>query len=215
MSARAPFIHTDNNTSHLAVCRLVSLIPPAAGAVYFYGLRAFILIIFCALLFTVSDSVCNKIRGTGFVRDLASPFYGALLALLLPPGTPLYIAAVGVLFGSLCARQISGGKGTSFLNPALTGRLFIRLLFPSNELNMIDPGNSLSSWDGLFTGTSDTLGADLTGYSLSELFVGRFPSFLGTGSLLLILTGLVYMMARRGIRPYIPVSYIVTLGIFA
>ena len=108
---KAPFIHTDRNDAYFNASHLLSLIPVMAAAVVYYGLRAGILILSCALLFALSDDVCARMRKISRGSVLNPLFCGAAYALLLPPDTPLYIAFSGVLFASLVVRQIPGGRG--------------------------------------------------------------------------------------------------------
>ncbi|MBR1797261.1 MAG: RnfABCDGE type electron transport complex subunit D [Clostridiales bacterium] len=205
---QAPFIHTEKNTVYISAAHLLALIPVMAVAIVYYGLRALILIGFCAVLFELADELCSYVRGVHKARDLNSIVYGIVLALLLPPDTPLYIAAIGVLFASVVCRQISGGRGSAFLNPAAAGRLLIRILFASNEGALAMPGEGRTYLRSLVHGSSGFEGVSLSEFYRAELLTGRFPSFLGTSCAVMILAGLVYLLAKRICRFYLPLSYI-------
>jgi len=185
----APFIHTETNVAFTSVARLVSVIPVIVGAVYFNGLYAAILIILCMFLFSLSDWICDRIRGSQYIRDLTSPYMGCIYALMLPSNVSIPVALSGVLFASVVVKQLYGGRGSYFLVPAAMGRLFIRVVFPYIEPEMID----------------------FQGYHIGELFVGRYPSFIGTSCGLMILVGLIYMCVKKVYRIYIPLTYVVTL----
>lgn len=213
MRYSAPFIHTDRNDAYFSAVHLLSLIPIMAVAVVYYGLRAAILLLFCSLLFAVTDDICSRIRKVSRGSILNPLFYGAVFALLLPPDTPLYIAFTGVMFAALVVRQISGGRGSAFINPPAAGRLFIRIVFPLNEGALAMPCADRTSVKSLLLGSSGFEGFDLSKYYQSEIFMGRYPSFLGTACAFMILAGLVYILAKRAVRFYAPLSYIGMLTI--
>ena len=208
---KAPFIHTDRNDAYFNASHLLSLIPVMAAAVVYYGLRAGILILSCALLFALSDDVCARMRKISRGSVLNPLFCGAAYALLLPPDTPLYIAFSGVLFASLVVRQIPGGRGSSFVNAAAFGRLFIRIVFPGNETAFAMPGASLTSLKTLITGSKGFAGVDLSQYFTSEIVMGRYPSFIGTSCAFMILAGIIYLIVKKAVRFYGPLCYITML----
>ena len=213
MNTAAPYINTDKNVLYISSAHLVSLVPVMAAAVVYYGIRAAVLIAFCALVFALSDELCSKISGKVYARDLSSLFYGAAYALLLPPDTPLYIALTGVLFGSIAVRQLSGGRGSALFNPAAAGRFFIRLVFPGNETAFAAPGADRLAVRSLLYGPEGTVSFDLSDYSTSEILAGRFPSFIGTACVFMILAGMIYLIIKGVLKAYIPVSYVAMLSI--
>ena len=208
MKHSAPFIHTEMNDSYISIVHLISLIPVMAVAVVYYGVRAAILILFCAGVFAASDDICTRVRDHRHDSYLSSLFYGSAFALLLPPDTPLYIALAGVLFGSIVIRQLSGGRGSALINPAAAARLFIRIVFPDNECALSFPGQSRTYIRSLLIGSRGIAGFDINDYYLSELITGRYPSFLGTACAFMMLAGLIYLIAKKAYKFYIPLSYI-------
>lgn len=205
----APFIHTEMNDSYISIVHLISLIPIMSVAVVYYGVRAAILILFCAGVFAVSEDICTRIRDKRHDSYLSSLFYGAAFALLLPPDTPLYIALTGVLFGSVVIRQLSGGRGSALVNPAAAARLFIRIVFPDNECALSFPGQSRTYVRSLLIGSRGIAVFDISDYYPSELITGRYPSFLGTACAFMLFAGVIYLIAKRVYKFYIPLSYIV------
>ena len=210
MSSRvkAPFIHTEKNDAYTSAAHLVSLVPAAAVGIVFYGLRALVLIAFSALLFAMSDDVCARLRKVSRGSILSPLFSGAVIALLLPPDTPLYVAATGVLFASVVVRQLSGGRGSSFISAAAAGRLFIRIVFPLNELALALPGENRTTLKSLISGPHGTLQANISEYYMPELLTGRFPSFIGTSCVFLIVAGMMYLIVKRVLKPYLVVCYL-------
>ena len=130
----APFIHTEKNAPYIYITILVSLVPCIFCGVFYYGLRAFILILFCMVSFVLSDNLCMRITGRrsgGDYFDLSSLVEGLLIALMLPPDTTLITALTAVLFASIVTKQVFGGAGSNIINPACAGRLFIELVMPN------------------------------------------------------------------------------------
>lgn len=205
---KAPFIHTERNDAYSAAAHLVSIVPAVAVGVVFYGLRAIVLILFCALLFALSDDVCSRIRHSSRGSILNPLFNGAVIALLLPPDTPIYVAASGVLFASIVVRQLSGGRGSSFINAACAGRLFIRIVFPLNEAALALPGEHRVYLKSLIMGSHSPEPVDLSQYYFPELLMGRFPSFIGTSCSVILLAGMIYLIAKRVLKPYLPACYL-------
>lgn len=204
----APFIHTQMNDSYMMMVRLISLIPVMVMAVIFYGIRAALLILFCAFVFAVSDDICTRLRENRHDSYLSSLFYGCAFALLLPPGTPLYVALTGALFGSVVIRQLAGGRGSALVHPSCAARLFVRIVFPLNEYAFSTPGKERLEVRSLLLGSENFGEIDLSEYYPAELLTGRYPSFIGTSCAVIILAGLVYLIAKRVYKFYIPVSYI-------
>ncbi|MBP5180001.1 MAG: RnfABCDGE type electron transport complex subunit D [Clostridiales bacterium] len=209
----APYIKTERNLTYISTVRLLALFPVIVASVVFYGLRALILVAFCAAMFFILDEICTAVRHMHQPRDLSSFFNGALIALLLPPDTPLYIAFTGVLFGSVIIRQLSGGRGSEFILPAAGGRIFIRILFPVNETAFAMPAEDRFYLRSLIFGSEGFEGVDLTRFHISELIVGKYPSFIGVSCAMLIVAGLIYMIWKKTFRFYVPLAYIVALVI--
>ena len=210
---QGPFIHTEKTDAYISAVHLLSLIPVMAAAVVYYGLRGALLILFCAAAFTASDTICARIRKVSRGSVLNPLFCGAVLALMLPPDTPLYVALTGVLFASVIVRQIPGGRGASIVNPPAAGRLFVRIVFPANEAALALPGGSRMSLLSLLTGSKGLDDIDLSQYSVSELVTGRYPSFIGTSCVVMIVIGIIYLVVKKGVRFYGPASYILMLTV--
>ncbi len=209
----APYIHTGMNGVYLCAVRLLSVVPLITAAVIFYGIRAAVLIMFCSAAFAGSDILFDRLRHSSRDSILNSLYCGALLALMLPPDTPLYIAFTGVLFACGIVRHLSGGKGSGFLSPVAMGRFIVRVLFPANEGALAMPCEGRAYIKSLVFGSEAYMTVSTDEYYTAELAVGRFPSFLGTSFFFLMLAALIYLIAKRAVKAYIPVSYFLMLFI--
>lgn len=119
-----------------------------------------------------------------------------LFALILPPTIPLWQAALGISFGIVVAKEIFGGTGRNFLNPALAGRAFLYFAYPANmsggsvwvAADGYSGATPLSQW---YEGGSDNLINKMTGEAITwnDAFLGNIPGSIGEGSTLLVMLG--------------------------
>ena len=116
---------------------LIALVPIAASAVYFFGWRVLAVLAICNVAGFATEYLMARRRG--------KPVSGAcfvtcwLYALSLPPTVPLWIAVVGVVVAILFAKEVFGGFGRNFANPAITGRAFLYICFPNDLTNQFVP----------------------------------------------------------------------------
>lgn len=189
---------------------LISLIPCVLAATLFFGLRAFLVVLFCTALCVGLEALCRLVmKRENTVFDGSAAVTGALLALTLPADIPLHFAAVGCATAIIVVKQMFGGLGCNFVNPALTARIVMIISFPtamtSNPHNFAFP-------DGVTTATPLTGGG---ASSLFDLFVGRVGGAMGEGCKIAILVGFAYLLIRRVISFTIPVTVMATAALFA
>ena len=210
----APFIHTEKNAPYIYITILVSLLPCVVCGLFYYGLRAAILILFCMASFVFADNLCIRItkRRNRDYFDLSSLVEGLLIALLLPPDTTLLVALTAVLFGSVVTKQVFGGAGSNIVNPACAGRLFVELVWPTN-LQGLSYGeyNSRFTLYTLVMQSEERLNPDFSKISFIELLSGNFPGMIGTTCFVCILLGGLFLTLKGTMRHYSPVSYLITL----
>ncbi|WP_034447674.1 RnfABCDGE type electron transport complex subunit D [Butyrivibrio sp. AE2032] len=211
----APFIHTEKNAPYIYMTLLASLIPCAVCGIYYYGLRAAVLILFCMLAFVMSDNLCARVTGRrsgSDYFDFSSLVEGLLLALMLPPDTTLIIALIAVLFASVITKQVFGGAGSNLINPACAGRLFIELVFPSGVQGFSygEENSRFALMSLVFQGEPVRL-PDYSGFSFLELISGNYPGLIGTACFICIMIGGLFLTLKGTMRLYSPISYILTL----
>ena len=211
----APFIHTEKNAPYIYITMLVSLVPCFVYGVFYYGLRAIILVLFCMLSFVFADNLCIRITGRRADRnyfDVSSLVEGLLLALMLPPDTTLITALTAVLFASIVTKQVFGGAGSNIVNPACAGRLFIELVMPSatQGLSYGEDNSRFQLMSLIFVKKPEAL-PDLTQLSFTELLSGNYPGMIGTACFACIIAGGLFLTLKGTMRLYSPVSYIISL----
>lgn len=180
------------------------LIPCLVASIYFFGIRSLILIalvLFCGIAtegaFTLRQG--KPITSAVFVSSL-------ILALSLPPTTPLWIAVLGIVFGIIFGKMVFGGFGHNIFNPAMVGRCFIYISFPiALTARWVGPFSGtyggFTSWappvDALTSATPLAILKAGKSYPVEALFVGNIPGSLGETAAWLILLGGVYIVATK------------------
>ena len=146
------------------------------------------------------------------------------------PTLPYWMLIIGDFFAIVVVKQLFGGLGQNFLNPALAGRAFLMLCYPVAMTTWIVPGIGADKWANVLGNTTTMAGADIvTGAtplsvdfmhsgllpdaSLLDAFVGNVGGCIGEISALALLLGGVYLIARGVIRARIPVAYIATVAV--
>lgn len=138
---------------------------------------------------------------------------GLLLAFNLPATIPLWQAALGGVVAIVVAKQMFGGIGQNFVNPALAGRIVLMGSFPTEMNNWVEP----LQWRGADAVSSATPlallanGGDISAYTKTELLFGMRPGCLGETCALALLLGFVYLVIRRVISPIVPVTFVGTV----
>lgn len=205
----APFIHTSVTTPYIGMKYLIALLPCVLYAAVSYGVRAIVLIAFSALLSMffefLADNSFSKKKDKTLYFDYSSISSGVVFALLLTPDSSLHVASVGILFGVLVVKRLFGGVGNNIFSVPVVGRLFVEAVFPSQLDTFAVPGSKLLEYKSLFFNSNTSLGvfqvgSDIRDYSMIEILAGRYPSLIGTGCVVLILVGFIYLLISKTIR---------------
>ena len=137
----SPHIGTPVRTGMIMAQVLIALFPAAVFGVIQYGLHALWVIVVSIAAAAAGEALFRKITGQeNRTADLSAVVTGLLLALILPPGIPLWMAALGGLFATVAAKEFFGGLGANVFNPALIGRAFLLMSFPAAMTSWIQPG---------------------------------------------------------------------------
>jgi electron transport complex protein RnfD len=234
--AASPHVRAQVTVRHLMWAVVISLLPALGGSVWFFGLKALLLVLLCvasALLFDALGQLAFGRKPTPF--DGSAVITGVLLAYNLPPGVPLWLPIVGAAFAMVVVKQFFGGLGHNFINPALAARAFLMVSWPTHMTTMwLKPaGGPLSGLDAVSGATPLALvrraaelapagmdPAELVRQAnslplLKKLFLGNVGGCLGETSGLLLLLGGLFLIFARVIDWRIPASYIGTVALLA
>ena len=207
-----PQIRTPRTTQKIMLDVIIALTPAALGSVYFFGINSLWLILASVAACVLTEALWQIItRQKVTVGDLSAVVTGILLAFNMPADCPLWVVAAGGIFAILVVKQLFGGIGSNFANPALMGRLFIMSVYPSHLMHYTSARPDIVSSPtilGLMKG-----GAEIP-YSYLDMFIGRIPGAIGETSALLLLIGFIYLVAKKVTYPIVPAVYmLVTVAI--
>lgn len=179
-----------------------------------YGFHAAEIIVATILVCVLSEYIFNKItKRPNTITDFSAAVTGMILALNLPATFPCWKAMLGGVFAIIIVKQLFGGLGQNFMNPALGARCFLALSFAGN-MTMFFPKDVA----GVDAATSAT---PLTGLKnagdvsteLIDLFIGKHAGTIGETSIVALLIGALYLVVRKIIDLRIPLTYIVVFSI--
>ncbi len=207
----APHITGKDTTASLMRDVIIATVPAIVASVLFFGIRALTLISVtvgaCLVFELLWEKIMKKPITTG---DLSAVVTGILLAFNFPASLPLPMAILGAAIAIIVVKQLFGGIGFNFANPAIVARIVLGLSFTSYMTDWIFP-------DATATATPLALYANGTGTApeIIDMFIGRTGGTLGETSALALIIGFVYLVAKKVISPIIPVTYVATVAIFA
>lgn len=205
----SPHFKSGNRTAGIMLAVIGALLPSAIAGCIYFGLPAVGVIVVGIASAVIAEAVTQKLmRQPVTVSDFSAVLTGLLLALNLPSTTPLWIVALGSVLSIVVAKQMFGGLGCNFVNPALLGRIVVTLCFTEATSRFLEPFAPVDAVSGATLLNSIQSGGKLPG--LWQVFIGNHAGCIGeTCSAALILGGIV-LIALRIISPIIPISYIAT-----
>ncbi len=202
-----PHIRSAATTQLIMLTVILALMPAFGYGIYNFGIRALFVCIVCVGSAVLSEVIFaliakKKIR----VDDLSACVTGLLLALNLPVSIPLWQAALGSAFAIIVVKELFGGIGKNFMNPALAGRCFLLISFPV----------AMTSFDtDCYTGATPlALLKAGEAVNVKNMILGSIPGTIGETSMIAILIGAVIMLLCGVIDLKIPASYILTFLVF-
>jgi len=198
---------------------LIALSPAFCMALYHYGVKALHTTAAAVAAALLAEYLFQRVMNKPVtINDFSAVITGVLLAFNLPPDVPLWLPAVGSFFAILVVKQLFGGLGSNFVNPALAARAFLLASFPVHMTNWTLPENSVH--DALTGATylavikqDPSFVPELSDYM--ALLFGKVGGCIGETSAAALLAGGVYLLIRRIINWRIPVSYIGSFALFA
>ncbi len=213
----SPHVYARQDTSRIMRDVLIALLPATAAGVYFFGLRALMLICVSIATCVVAEYVMQKVfhRG-GSIQDLSAAVTGLLFAMNLPASAPWWMAVVGSLFAIVIVKMIFGGIGHNFMNPALAGRAFLLACWPvmMTARFIVPSGIFQAGVDAVTAATPMALlkqGALAIPDMLPLMAIGKIGGCIGETSAIALVLGGIYLLVKRVIRWHIPVTYIATV----
>ncbi len=204
---------------------VIALLPALAGGIYFFGLRALLLTAVSVASAVAAEFLFRKaLHRETHVRDLSAVVTGMLLALILPISSPLWMAAVGSAFAIVVAKELFGGLGGNFANPALVGRAVLLMSWPA-FMTRWSPSLHVSTLDATTTATPlavikaggaladvmKSIGVSSKSALYLQMFLGNRSGSIGETSVLLLLLGAVFLLIMHVIDLRTPVAMVGTV----
>ena len=221
-----PHIRSSETTRSIMLDVIIAMLPALAFAIFNFGLRALTLtavsVVGCVFWEWLYRKLMKKPQSIG---DLSSVVTGMLLAFVCPVQMPYWMIIIGDFFAIVVVKQLFGGIGKNFLNPALAGRAVLLASYAGTMTSWVDPAVNKaaiigSNADIVTTATplaimkTGDFAELLSAHSVGSMFVGTgIPGSLGEVSALALLIGGVYLIWRKVINWQTPVSYIATVAV--
>lgn len=208
----SPHITMNRSTKEIMQDVVIALIPALLGSIYFFGIKALILVLCAVTTCVLSEYIWQKIRKEPLtVWDYSAVVTGMLLAFNVPSTTPIWAVMVASVFAIIVAKQFFGGIGSNFANPALIARALLLFLWPASISSYVTTYHA--GTDAVSSATVLGLyksGSEIT-YSKWDMFIGNIPGCLGETSALLLLIGFAYLCYRRVVNIATTAAYIITV----
>jgi electron transport complex protein RnfD len=232
----SPHIVSPVTASRLMGNMLLALAPVTVYGVILFGLPALLTVIVSVVSAIAGESLFRIVSGQPVrASDLSAGVTGLLLALILPPSTPLWITALGAVFSVVVAKEFFGGLGANVFNPALSGRAFLLMSFPAalttwhrpaagfvlklsdalsapvvDGISGVTPlgiahGKNIANVGKVFFASGLSASADYLS-TLRTLFIGSHAGSIGESSALLILAGMIFLLVKKTIDWRAPAS---------
>lgn len=219
----SPHLRNPENISSIMLDVIIALIPAMFWGVYVFGWRALLLCVLsvgCSVGFEAATEMLLHRNVT--IGDLSAVVTGLLLCMNLPVSVPLWIPVVGAFFAIVVVKQLFGGIGKNFMNPALAARVFLfsswagyMSRFPQAGQKVNDLAVVLGEADIVAGATplASLKNGSLPDTNLFDSIIGNTGGCIGEVSSLLLIAGGVYLLIRRVITWHTPVAYIGTVAL--
>lgn len=209
----SPQIRDNISTSKVMTHVLVALCPALAMSAYVFGGRALMLTGFCMITALIWERLCNLImKRPDSTKDVSALVTGMLLAFNLPVTMPYWQAAIGTFVAIVIVKQLFGGLGQNFANPAIVGRIVLMLAFTGNMTHWVVP---FYDPDNIVTGATPLAAAHSAPADYLDLFLGKVDGCLGEVSAAALLIGGIYLIMMKIISVHTPLAFIGTVFVFS
>lgn len=207
----SPSPHDENYTKTSDIMRdvLIALAPALIAATYIFGLRALLLTAVCVASCVVTEYICRKLmKRPNTIGDLSAVVTGVILAFNLPVTLPIWQAVLGSFIAIAVVKQLFGGLGQNFANPAITARIVLMVSFPAQMTRWALPFYYNETSD-VMTGPTPLVTKSAT---YLNLLLGKTTGCLGETCAVALILGGVYLIIRRVISPAAPLAFIGVLA---
>ena len=208
--------HVRDTKSTFSIMRdvLIALLPACLVSVYYYGPNVLIILAVAIASAVICEYVwCKAFKKDPTISDLSAMVTGLLVGMNVPPTAPWWLVAIGSAFAIIVVKQMFGGLGQNFMNPALAARAFLLASWPVRMTSFVDPAtDAVTSATPLATIYGKAQG---TLPAIGDMLAGNMPGVIGEVSKAALLLGFAYLLLRQVVELKIPCVYIGTVFILS
>lgn len=226
----APHVRSTNSVAKVMTNVIVALIPALAVGVYYFGLYSLVVVVVCMLSAVGFEALAQVLmKRKVSVNDMSAALTGMLLGMNLPPTVPLWLPVIGAGFAVVIVKQLFGGTGQNFMNPALGSRAFLLASWPAlmTRFSLAKAGawTSIAVPDAITSASAagpdaisgatplQSLAAGQYLPGLWNTFIGNVSGVIGEASALALILGGLYLIIRKVISWHVPVTFIGTVAV--
>ncbi len=220
----SPHIHSKASTHALMCDVILALLPATVVSILFYGLSELLILAVSIASCVLLEWVITKflLHRPSTVCDCSAALTGLLLALNLPPSTPWWVVVIGAVMAIGVVKMTFGGLGQNVFNPAIAGRVFLLISFPTYMTDwtvtkgFINPSNIDAFSGATLLGRFNEGGVDaVSGTDYLQTLFFNVGGSAGEISALALLAGFIFLLCRRVIRPHITLSIWAAVAVFS
>ncbi len=206
----SPHIFSKRDTRSIMCDVIIALVPASIASVIIFGFRSLAVIAACIISCVAFEALFNVIvKKKQTIGDFTAIITGLLLALNLPADIPIWQAVVGSFAAIIVAKNLFGGLGMNFANPAITGRIIMLIAFTDSMTSVVMP--RMADAVASATPLANLAAGEPAGPSLMDMFLGIRGGALGETCTVALLIGGIYLIARKVIMWHTPVAFIGTV----
>lgn len=203
----SPHVRSQDSTQSIMFDVAIALVPATLFGIYQFGFRALLIILVSVIACVMTEYIYQNLMGKKVtINDGSALVTGLLLALNLSSSVPLWIPLIGGIFAILIVKQLYGGVGQNFMNPALAARCFLLISFTGRMTTF--------TLDGVSGATPLANLKNGAVVDWTSMFLGNIPGTIGEVSVIAIMIGAIYLLFKRIISLRISGTYILTFLVF-
>ena len=220
IASSSPHIRSNEDTRSIMLDVIIALLPAMGWSIYCFGIKALVLTLVSVVSCVFFEWAYRKLmKKSCMVGDLSAVVTGMLLSFVCPVDLPWWVIIIGAFFSIVVVKQLYGGIGCNFLNPALAGRAFLLASYATAMTTWAIPKirpdvtSAATPMAIMKEGTEEAFTTLMSNYSIGDMLIGKVGGSLGEVSALCLLVGGVYLLIRKVISWQIPVAYIGTVAV--
>ena len=212
----SPHIRSKETTGNIMLWVIIALLPATFFGIYnFRDTHAWLLVIVITAAAVLTEYIYEKLMHKKItIKDFSAAVTGLLLALNLPPTAPIWMGIIGSVFAILVVKQLFGGLGQNFMNPALGARCFLLISFTGRMTSFVYDGVSGATPLATIRANIEAGNAALDGVNSMDMLIGNIAGTIGETSVIAIVIGAIILILKGIIDLRIPGTYIVTFALF-